>query len=243
MATTRQATGERLVDYPTSDGRPMAETDLHRQDMVDVIETLEDHFAADANVYVTGNLLLYYEEGNPRKHVAPDVFVVRGVSKEPPREYYLLWKEGRTPDLVMEITSKRTYREDQKKKWILYRDILKVPEYFQFDPREEYLKPSLQGHRLVADQYVPIAMVDGRLPSVVLGLSLERDGTKLRLYDPTTGRRLRTPRERAEEAELALRREAEARQREAEARQRAEAENERLRQRILELERQSAADA
>jgi Uma2 family endonuclease len=93
----------------------MAETDLPRQDMVDVIETLEDHFAADPNVYITGNLLLYDEEGNPRKHVAPDVFVVRGVPKEPPREYYLLWKERRTPDLAMEITSKRTYREDQNR--------------------------------------------------------------------------------------------------------------------------------
>jgi Uma2 family endonuclease len=218
----------------------MAETDLRRQDMVDVIETLQDHFAADPNVYVTGNLLLYYEEGNPRRHVAPDTFVVRGVPKEPPREYYLLWKEGRSPDLVIEITSKRTYREDQKKKCVLYRDVLKVPEYFQFDPRDEYLKPSLQGHRLVAGQYEPIAMIAGRLPSIVLGLSLERDGTKLRFYDPTTGRRLRTPRERAEEAEFALRREAEARKREAEARQQAEVENEKLRQRILELERRSA---
>jgi hypothetical protein len=71
---------------------------------------------------------------------------------------------------------------------------------------------------------------------IVLGLSLERDGTKLRFCDPTTGRRLRAPRERAEEAESALRRE-------AEARQQVEAENERLRQRILELERRSAADA
>src|SRR3954447_1122406 len=93
MATTPRTSAEREVDYPTSDGRPMAETDLHRKDMVDLIETLDQHFAADPNVYVTGNLLLFYERGNKRKHVSPDVFVAHGVPKAPPRDYYLLWEE------------------------------------------------------------------------------------------------------------------------------------------------------
>jgi len=170
----------------------MAETDLHRQDMVDLIATLQDHFAGDSHVYVTGNLLLYYEEGNPRKHVSPDVFVVRGVPKLPPRDYYLLWKERKAPDVVIEITSKTTRREDQKTKLALYRDVLQVPEYFQFDPTEDYLKPSLQGHRLVDGDYQPIPLVHGRLSSKILGLYLERDGTALRLYNPATAARLPT---------------------------------------------------
>src|SRR5262245_45071808 len=125
MATTPRS---REVEYPTSDGKPMAETALHARDMIDLIETLRDRFAADPDVYVWGNLLLYYEEGNPRKSVAPDVFFVRGVPKEPPRDYYLLWKEGKGPDVVIEITSKTTRREDQTKKLALYRDVLSVPE-------------------------------------------------------------------------------------------------------------------
>jgi Uma2 family endonuclease len=195
MATTPR-TG-REIDYPTSDGKPMAETDLHRDVMVDVIQTLEDYFADDPIVYVSGNLLLFYEEGNKRKHVSPDVFVVRGVPKRPLRDYYLLWKEGKSPDVVIEITSKTTRREDQKKKWTLYRDVLKVPEYFQFDPTEDYLKPSLQGHRLEESEYVPIDPIAGRLPSAVLGLHLERDGLELRLVAPTVGARLPTLREKA----------------------------------------------
>ena len=67
MATTRRTSADREVEYPTSDGRPMAETDVHRQDMVDLIETLQDYFAAEPNVYVTGNLLLFYERGNKRR--------------------------------------------------------------------------------------------------------------------------------------------------------------------------------
>ena len=161
MATISRTATTREVDYPTSDGKPMGETDLHRQDMVDVIDTLADRFAPEADVYVTGNLLLFYEEGNRRKHISPDVFVVRGVPKLPPRDYYLLWKEGRSPDAVIEITSKTTRREDQNKKLAIYRDILKVREYFQFDPTEDYLKPPLQGFRLVEGEYVRIEPVGG----------------------------------------------------------------------------------
>jgi len=67
-----------------------------------------------------------------------------------------------------------------------------VPEYFQFDPTEDYLKPSLQGHRLVDGDYQPIPLVHGRIPSKILGLHLERDGTALRLYNPATAARLLT---------------------------------------------------
>ena len=129
MATTpRPATGrKREIEYPTSDGKPMAETEVHRQIMFDAIETLQDRYSDDPNVYVSGNLLLCYEEGSGRKHVSPDVLVAFGVPKLPLRDNYLLWKEGKGPDVVLEITSKTTRREDETKKRLLYRDVLKVP--------------------------------------------------------------------------------------------------------------------
>jgi len=196
-------------------------------------------------------LLLFYEEGNRRKHVAPDVFVVFGVPKKR-RDNYLLWQEGKGPDVVIEVTSKTTKREDQTKKWTLYQDVLRVPEYFQFDPTEDYLKPPMQGHRLVDGQYVPIEPVDGRLPSVVVALHLERDGSQLRLVDPATGQRLPTYRERVAEAEAhaleaqnqaveAQNQAVEAQNQAVEAQNRAaqvETENERLRQELEELRRQ-----
>ena len=127
----------------------MAETELHMEDMIDTIQMLKDHFADQPSVYVWGNLLLYYEEGNPRKQVSPDVLVALRVPKEPKRDTYLVWKEGKAPDFVVEITSKSTKREDKEKKFAIYRDILKVSEYFLFDPTEDYLDPPLQGFRLV----------------------------------------------------------------------------------------------
>ncbi len=195
MATAPRTPSKKEVDYPTSDGKPMAETALHWQVMVDTVETMRDHFVEGPQVLVGGNLLLFYEEGNRRKHVAPDAFMARGVPKFPLRDYYLAWKEGKPPDVVIEITSKTTKREDQKTKRVLYRDVLKISEYFQFDPTEDYLKPSLQGVRRVGDEYVTIDLVDGRLPSIHLGLHLERSGEELRFWDPVRDCRLLTVKE------------------------------------------------
>ena len=62
----------REVEYPSSDGKPMAEIDLHRDEMIYVIEALQKHFRDAPDVYVSGNLLLYYVEGEPRYSISPD---------------------------------------------------------------------------------------------------------------------------------------------------------------------------
>jgi hypothetical protein len=84
------------VHYRETDGRPMAETDLHRDEMVRPITTLQSAFAERSDIYVSGNLLPYYEEGNPRRSVAPDVFAVFGIPKHR-REIYKLWEEDVAP--------------------------------------------------------------------------------------------------------------------------------------------------
>jgi Uma2 family endonuclease len=199
------ATISRKIEYPTGDGKPMAETDLHRDLMFDLIKSLQEFYADDPMTYVSGNLLLFYEEGNKRRHLAPDVFVVRGIPKRE-RLNYLLWEEGKGPDLAIELTSKSTRREDQSTKSDLYRDVLHVSEYFLFDPLAEYLKPPLQGFRLMNGEYTSIEPDAERLPSLVTGLHLEALGKSLRLYSPELGRVLPTPLERAMEAEAEVER-------------------------------------
>lgn len=190
------------IDYPTSDGKPMGETDLHRNVMVAAIETLKMHYAGQM-AYVSGNLLLYYRPGNKRRHVSPDVMVVRGLEQRD-RKHYLLWDEGRAPNVVIEVTSESTREEDLEDKLEIYRDEIEVAEYFLFDPRSEYLNPALQGHRLRRGRYLPIAPVAGRLPSKELGLYLEADGSRLRFYDPANKRWLPTPLESRQEVLDAL---------------------------------------
>src|SRR5262249_18597645 len=189
------------------------------------------------------NLLIFYEPGNKRRHISPDVFVVKGVPKQV-RPNYLVWEEGKGPDIVIELTSSSTRQEDVKKKFDLYQNTLKVKEYFLFDPLGDYLDPPLRGYRLRAGNYHPIRKVNGRLPSQVLGLHLERDGNQLRLYDPSTQHRLPTPQE-AQQRDKQARQQAEQAQQQAEqaqrqaeqAQQRAEAETERLRRENEELRR------
>ena len=126
--------------------------------------------------------------------------MVFGVPKKK-RDNYLIWEERKCPDVIIEATSKTTVKEDIKKKE-LYRVVLKVKEYFLFDPTADYLDPRLQGFRLSGELYKPIKMVDGRLPSKQLGLHLEADGDDLRFFDPVTNSYLPTPEERAERGEV-----------------------------------------
>jgi Uma2 family endonuclease len=190
----------RLNDYPTTDGKPMAETDWHRELMIALIHTLMAYYAGNPRVYVTGNLLLFYERGNKRRHLSPDVFVAKGVPNHE-RPNYLTWEEGKGPDIVIELTSSSTRHRDVTIKYRRYQDTLRVPEYFLFDPLGDYLEPPLQGHRLRGGRYVPIRPVRRRLPSQVLGLHLEAAGRELRLYEPATQQWLPTPAERLAESE------------------------------------------
>lgn len=202
--------------YPSSDGRPMAESDFQRKPLTYAVEALSIHFQTRPDVYVSGNLFIYYEEGNPKAVVAPDVFVVMGADKRD-RPSYMLWEEPKAPDFVLEITSRRTWGEDQGAKRGIYA-FLGVREYFQYDPTGEYLDPPLKGFLLVGDNYQPLpatVLPDGTLSlhSAVLDLDMRLADRVFRFYDPTTGQKLLTHGE-AEQA----RREAEARARVAETR-------------------------
>jgi Uma2 family endonuclease len=225
--------GGRWNGYPTSDGKPTGETDWHRKLMNLLIEMLEDFFAG-RRVYVSGNLLLFYERGNRRRHLSPDVFVVRGVDHHL-RDNYLLWEERRAPQVVIEVTSASTRSEDQTTKRTLYQDTLKVREYFLFDPYGEWLDPQLKGYRLHQGVYQPIRPRHGRLVSQELKLHLEGDGEMLRLWDPRSQAWLPTRTERLQQ-EMQEREEAERRAEQAtRAQTEAEAERDRMKQELEEL--------
>jgi len=213
------------VHYPESDGKPMGETDVHRDAMIRHIELLQYLFRGQ-RVYVSGDLLVYYEQGNPKKFIVPDAFVVKGVNPKK-RRVYKIWLEGKAPDVVIETTSRKTRRKDTHEKPVLYAR-LRVKEYFVFDPEEEYLEPPLQGHRLSGDGYQRIVPDEhGDLISEELGLKLRLEDDVVQFYRIDTGERLLTADERAareagarQRETEALKRETEASQREAEARQR-----------------------
>ncbi|QXE21810.1 hypothetical protein B6N60_00488 [Richelia sinica FACHB-800] len=177
---------------------------------------LDIHFQNHPDVYVAGNLFIYYEKGVPESVVAPDVFVVFGVDKHD-RGSFKTWEEqDKTPNFILEITSKTTRSKDQGAKKGIYA-FLGVSEYFQYDPTADYLTPQLQGLRLVDGNYLPITantLTDGTisLSSEVLSLELRLEKGKLRFYNPATNQVLLT-----HEEEAAARQVAEAARQEAEA--------------------------
>ena len=190
------------VHYPSSDGKPMAENDAQRAAIMYGVGALTRHFKGRREVYVSGDLLIYYEEGNPRVSVAPDVFVVFGVESRQ-RLNYKLWEEGRAPAFVLEVASPSTWRDDLGWKRSVYAR-LGVREYWQYDPTGEHLPARLQGERLTRSGYLrqPVTTAaDGTLTlrSETLGLELRAaPGREMRFRDPATGRDLRSHDEEAE---------------------------------------------
>ncbi len=184
------------IFYPSSDGEPLAESKLQFIPLTETVHVLEHRYRDRADVFVAGNLLLYYRMNDNEVRVAPDVMVVFGV-EDYPRDSYIVWREdGKTPDFVMEIASPGTYSRDITEKRAIYA-ALNVTEYWRFDPTGRLSSPALEGERLVDGAYQPIPIAPDeegilRGHSSVLELDIcVRPELELKLYDPATGTWLR----------------------------------------------------
>lgn len=172
------------VFYPETDGKPMAETDRHRKLILELTEALERFYAEEPEIYVTGDLLLYYLEGVPQECVAPDVMVCFGVPKKE-RRIYKLWEEKIAPSIIIELAPHSTYKNDREGKRELY-EFLGVNEYFIYNPEYPKTLPSLLAYRLENGEYQKIRIENGRVLSRVLNLELVDTGNTLRLFNPQT---------------------------------------------------------
>ena len=142
------------IEYPESDGKPMAESGLHAEIMQTTTDTLRRFVIPAKDIYVTSNMLLYYEQGNNTKSISPDVLVLCDTHTEH-RSSYQIWEEGRAPHIVIEITSKSTHAEDEGRKAGLYLE-MGVKEYFQYDATQDYIKGHLKARRNVDGHWEPM---------------------------------------------------------------------------------------
>jgi Uma2 family endonuclease len=184
--------------YPSEDGNSMGETSLHILAVILLREGLEDFFAVRSDVCVASNMVLYYDRGNPSGRRDPDVLVALGVGNHL-RRSFRVWEEQAIPNTVFEVSSETTVSEDIGPKRDVYERI-GIPEYFLFDPHDQFLNPVLQGFRLVNGTYVALQpAADGSLTSQQLGLRLVPEGRMLRLVDANTAAAVLTRRERIEQ--------------------------------------------
>lgn len=192
------------IEYPTRDGRPVAETPLHHRRLADAAHVMFMRYESRPGVYVGANMMVYDQPGNPRRFLSPDIFVAFGVADRE-RETYKIWEE-RPPAFVLEITSESTRKEDERKMGRYAR--WGVAECFLYDPRREYVDPPLRAFELVRGVYRergPVLLSNGErgIPSRTLGLELWLDGSVLRFYDRAIRRNLLTPREERLQAQTA----------------------------------------
>ncbi|MBE9069201.1 Uma2 family endonuclease [Leptolyngbya cf. ectocarpi LEGE 11479] len=187
-------TTKKKIVYPAGDGAPVAETYDHLYALFVTLEVLRQYLQGQ-QATVLGNQFLYYAQGLPKLRVAPDVMVIFDV--EPGgRDSYKVWEEGSVPAVVFEMTSKGTRQKDEVSKYELY-EAMGVLEYWQFDPKAEWITEGLRGYRLENETYVPIT--DGI--SQVLGLRLAAAGTLIEFYDLKTEQKLLIPDEQRERAD------------------------------------------
>ena len=236
------------IDYPETDGKPMAETERHRDEIIRALQTLPRHFVKVPDICISGNMMLYYIKDDKSRFVSPDVFVVFGVERRE-RRLYRTWEEGKPPDFVLEFSSKGTFKRDLNQKKDLYAS-MGVTEYFLYDAEGLYLPTSLMGYHFLDDNQLHYSRMsvrpDGSILSSVLNLELHDLEGELRFYDPVADDWLKTEaeaaQEHAEQAETRAEQETVARQhateiarQETAARQQAEAENAQLRAEIERL--------
>ena len=235
MASMALSTPPTQDELPCDDGVPM-ETERHRLQMELLINTLNPWLAQGKKGYVGGNMFVYFSLAQLRNQdfKGPDVFVVLDVPRGE-RKSWVVWEEGKGPDVVIELLSESTAEADKTLKKRVYQDQLRVAEYFWFDPfnPDDWAGFSLRGSR-----YEAMKLDDQkRFVSHSLGLALIRwsglyqevDAVWLRwatpdgMLLPTREENLQIETQRAEaeaqraEAEAQARRQAEQRAAAAEA--------------------------
>lgn len=224
--------------YPYSDGHFEMEGDFHSQPLHAVLDALRAVFEGRDDMYFGSDMGLFFEKGNRRAVVVPDLVVVFGARRHS-RNSFKLWEEPKAPDFVMEVISEDSLRNDMEYKPPLYA-ALGVAEYWTFDSLGRLPTPIIARRLNDAGNYEAIPMgPDGNYPSEVLGFDLRADPSGLGVRDAATGESVFDPGTLTRLRRAALRRaeQAESRADDAEARANAaEARANAVEARVAELE-------
>jgi Uma2 family endonuclease len=166
----------------------VAETFDHLYAILMTIELLRLYLSGQ-QATVLGNQYLYYSQGYPKLRIAPDVMVIFDVAPGG-RDNYKIWEEKAIPRVAFEITSPSTRNQDEGFKKDLYEQ-MGIQEYWQFDPKAQWIPGQLRGYQLVQETYQPI----NNNISLALGLRLEPAGTLISFYRLDSGAKLLLPAE------------------------------------------------
>ena len=121
------------------------------------------------------------------------------------RNGYIVSEQGKPPDFILEVASRRAASDDLEGKKDYY-ERLGVGEYWLFDSQGEFYGFTLAGYRLERGRYQPIPTTEVRPGAVqghsaALNLNLRAEDGYLGWYDPATEEHIPTLQSQTERAE------------------------------------------
>lgn len=166
------------ITYPSSDGKPMADSTLQYKWITTIKDGVEATFKDDPNVFVAGDLLWYPIQGKNNLCQAPDVMVVFGRPKGD-RDSYQQWKEEDIPpQVVFEILSESNTKKEMNRKFLFYNEY-GVEEYYVYNPRKQTLEGWIR-----TDGILDVIESMSGWVSPRLGVRFEMKPEGLELYRP-----------------------------------------------------------
>ena len=213
----RPSVREVPVQYPSYSGVPDSENSRHSSAVLSLRNALEHHFRNRPDVFVSGRLGVWLEDGNEADVVQPDVMVALD-TRPGERRWYYVWVEGKPPDFACDVIS-GGIGDSWKYGTRIESANLGIREYVVYDPGYDGAPSRMRMSRLEHGRYVSVAPDErGEFESRILGLGIQPDGDRLRVRDLESGKQLPSMSDLARE----LRLERQARRAEATARRAAE---------------------
>jgi Uma2 family endonuclease len=171
------------VDYPDSDGQPMADNTLQFEWIVTLQGNLDLMFRDVPDIFVAGDHLIYPVEGEPDNRQAPDVYVAFGRPKGH-RGSYKVWEEGGVfPQVVFEVWSPNNRQQKMEDKREFYGHY-GAEEYYIVYPD---FPAHVDGWKQEDGKLVRIPEMNGFV-SPRLGIRFELRKGQVAVYRPDGGR-------------------------------------------------------
>ena len=201
--TRKRQTHEARHDHQTSNAPPTAGPAGARTRRYDQRSTprrernlhhLAQYLGNPDSTIVSGERFVVPTPGTPaNQRISPDLLISFNANPALYRQdnSYVISRQGKPPDLVMEIASRRTGEIDARDKPARYA-ALGISEYWRCDETGEFHGTRLAGDRLVGGQYEPISIEEVE-PGVLQGYSsalslfVRWERGELRWHDPETG--------------------------------------------------------
>lgn len=166
------------IEYPESDGEPLAENTKQLWWIVLIFSNLSTLFHDRPDVFIAADLFWYPVEGQPEQRLAPDILVVFGRPKGH-RRSYMQWLEDNVPmTVVFEILSPKNTPQEMSGKFAFYEEH-GVEEYYVYDPDTNQLSVFLR-QGTVLRRIRPLA----NFASPRLGIRFDLSGEELVIVGP-----------------------------------------------------------